>query len=108
MSPVTRLIAALCVFGCSAAVHPNEADVGWASEQWPGTTLKNLERGRTVFVTKCGGCHDLPDADAKTPIAWRSVCVEMAGGAELSAGETELLARYLAAVSQRHRRERRH
>ena len=94
--------AALVVFACSpAVVHPNARDASWASEKWPGTTVAELEQGRTVFVTRCAGCHNLPLPDSKSSEEWATVVGDMATGARLSAADQDLVLRYLSATSER-------
>lgn len=96
------LLTALGVAACATAVvHPSARDASWASEKWPGTTVDDLEHGRTVFVSRCAGCHNLPRPDAKTADEWASVVGEMAAGARLSAADQDLVLRYLSATSER-------
>lgn len=93
---------ALALWGCaSVVVHPSGRDASWASQKWPGTTVADLEQGRTVFVSHCAGCHNLPSPGSKTPDEWASVVGEMAAGARLDAADQDLVLRYLSAVSDR-------
>jgi cytochrome c5 len=71
----------------------------WASAQWPGTTSADLERGRTVFVAKCSGCHLPPAPDSLTPAQWPAQIAEMSERANLVADERTLIERYVIAVA---------
>lgn len=88
--------------GCSTVVvHPSARDARWASEKWPGTTVAELEEGRSVFVARCAGCHNLPNPGSKSPEEWGNVVGEMATGARLTAADQDLVLRYLSVASER-------
>jgi len=99
------LFGAAVLAGCAAGVgaaRPTEADARWASDgRWPGTTLGDLEQGRTIFTSKCVGCHGLPRPDAKSADEWPLVVDEMAARSKLSAADRDLVLRYLSAESAR-------
>lgn len=84
-----------------AALHPSPGDASWAARKWPGTTVGDLEQGRTVFVSRCSSCHNLPSPDVKSPDEWAGVVGDMASGAKLSDTDRDLVLRYLAATSER-------
>jgi mono/diheme cytochrome c family protein len=98
--PLAGLLA-LGLAGCSAAVaRPGPSDAQWASERWPGTTVADLSRGQDLFVSRCSSCHALPRPAGKTPDEWAGVLDEMGAKAKLSAGDQDLVLRYLSAASQ--------
>jgi mono/diheme cytochrome c family protein len=98
----TLIAAGFAAVACSpAVVHPDARDASWASGKWPGTTVDDLEQGRTVFVSRCAGCHNLPLPDSKSPDEWATVVGDMATGARLSAADQDLVLRYLSATSER-------
>jgi cytochrome c5 len=101
---IYRLLVALgavAVVGCTAAVvRPGPSDARWASERWPGTTVADLSRGQDIFVSRCSSCHALPSPRVKRPDEWAGVLGEMGMKAKLSAGDQELVLRYLSAASQ--------
>jgi hypothetical protein len=97
---LTGLLAGCTLAGCAtAAPLPRPADVGSAQAAWPGTTHADLERGRTVFLRSCGGCHRLHAPDEVAPAKWPAVVAKMAPRAKLSAVETADALRYLAVLS---------
>lgn len=97
---VAAAVATTTFVACGGVVaHPSARDASWAASKWPGTTVDDLEHGRSVFVSRCAGCHNLPRPDAKTPDEWASVVPEMAQGARLSAADQDLVLRYLSAAS---------
>lgn len=102
---LTIVLAASIGVACgSAVIQPDARDAQWASTKWPGTTVADLDRGRATFVNRCGGCHNLPEPNVKTPDEWSSVLEEMAARSKLSAEEKDLVLRYLGAASERLRK----
>jgi cytochrome c5 len=99
------LVGAAGVAACTTAVvRPEAGDARWAQEKWPGTTVSDLEHGRSVFVSRCAGCHNLPRPDAKSPDDWAGVLDEMASRAKVTPADKDLVLRYLSAASERLRR----
>jgi len=102
--PVVFLAAAAlsACGGSTAALAPSAADARWAAREWPGTTQQDLEAGRSLFASRCSSCHALPSPSEKTPTDWdQTVQGEMGARARLSAKDRNLVAHYLATVSQR-------
>lgn len=100
------LLAVSCLigFGCgaSAAPAPAAADVARVTERYPGTTLADLERGRTVYLSRCTSCH-APVAPGSIPAdRWPGEVKEMSERAHLGADEP-LVVKYLVAQSMRGR-----
>jgi mono/diheme cytochrome c family protein len=91
--------AASC--GASTAVLPDARDAHWAEERWPGTTVADLQHGRSVFVTRCSSCHGLPDPSGSTAAEWGPLVDKMADRAHLTPEERNDVVHYLSAVSAR-------
>lgn len=95
-------LAALLVGACAgAALEPDARDASWASTRWPGTSVAELQGGRSLFVARCSSCHALPEANVKTADEWARVIDEMAPRAHLAAEERDRVLRYLSAASER-------
>lgn len=101
MSRLLRSIAlALLVAGCAtAAPFPLAVDVGIAQARWPGTTQADLERGRTVYLGRCGGCHLLHRPEEVAAEKWPGVVGKMGPRAKLSPADGADLVRYLVVLS---------
>jgi len=101
VSGLLRSIAfAVLLAGCAtAAPSPLPVDVGTAQAQWPGTTRADLERGRTVYLRRCGGCHLLHPPDEIAPETWPGVVGKMGPRAKLSPADGADLVRYLVVLS---------
>ncbi len=54
-----------------------------------------LQRGRTVYVTRCIGCHSLEPVDRYSLEQWQIIVPEMAAEAKLTDGQTHDLTAYL-------------
>ncbi len=55
---VVTLVAA----GCGSPIpHPTSAEVRALGPGEPGVRVEDLERGRSLYLAKCGGCHLLHD-----------------------------------------------
>jgi len=94
------LAAAFVALGCAAALrHPTAADAQAVAARYPGTTAVDLERGRTLYVRRCAGCHTVPLPSVHTPAEWPEVLGEMAGRSRLTAQERADIERFLVALS---------
>ncbi len=80
---------------CAPAIpHLSEGQLAWAEARWPGATVEKLERGRSLYVSRCSACHDAPAPgfDPQTQIG------EMAERAKLKPEEQELVIQFLEAA----------
>ena len=73
--------------------------MGAAQGQWPGTTQADLERGRSIYVGRCGSCHLLHAPAERAPAGWPPVVAKMAPRAKLSQSEATDVLRYLVVMS---------
>lgn len=92
------LVAAAIAVGCARIVmpHPTAGDATRA-----GTTLEALEKGRSLYVARCSGCHQpVPPGDV-APTAWPSEVREMSERAHLDGREEDLIIEYLVTLSSR-------
>jgi len=98
---IVSLAAGLCATAaCAAALrHPTPEDVTLLAPKWPGTTLADLQRGRSLYVRRCSGCHNLVLPAAHSPGAWPERVDRMADKARLRPGEREDVVRFLVAVA---------
>jgi mono/diheme cytochrome c family protein len=98
-------VALACVVaGCTAALpHATAADAARANPHFPGATVAELEHGRTLYVERCAGCHQLRDPASETPLAWPKLVAEMRDehGVHLSRDEERGITAYLVSVSSR-------
>jgi mono/diheme cytochrome c family protein len=98
------VIATVCVGlglgACRSAPPPvTPRHAAWAQAQWPATTRDDLERGRSLYMAKCSGCHLPPAPDAHPPDAWPGEVAEMQERAHLAPDEVRLIERYVVTLA---------
>ncbi|MFZ5894483.1 MAG: hypothetical protein ACOY0T_25700 [Myxococcota bacterium] len=104
---MSRTLGALIVLGTTAVAcggglpKPNDQHLTVARQSEPAVSLADLDRGRTLYASKCGKCHALREPGSLQPADWRHEIEEMETkqGVRLSNGESQDIYRYLAAVS---------
>jgi hypothetical protein len=85
---------------CAAALrHPLPQDAALLAPRWPGTTLADLERGRSLYVRRCSGCHQLFLPGGHPPGAWPRIVDDMATKARLDPRERDDVVRFLVALA---------
>jgi mono/diheme cytochrome c family protein len=97
-------LALVPLIGCAAALpHATEADAARVSTTYPNATLQGLEHGRSLYVERCAGCHQLREPASETPLAWPSLVAEMRDdhGVHLTSDEERGIVAYLVSVSSR-------
>jgi cytochrome c5 len=95
------LVASLVAVACARVQmpRPSDADAARAGQRWPGTTVAELERGRSLYVARCAGCHQ-PVAPERIPAdEWPEHVREMKERAHLSDEEMRLVERYLVTMA---------
>jgi mono/diheme cytochrome c family protein len=86
--------------GCGAVLpYPQPADVASAQVEFPGTTQADLDRGRAVYLRRCGSCHLLHQPGDLAPAKWPGVVAKMTPRAKLSAADAADVVRYLVILS---------
>jgi hypothetical protein len=63
--------------------------------------LADLQRGRTLFVGKCGGCHRVPLPAEHGASEWPGKLDEMSGRAHLDVAQRHLIEQYLVTMAMR-------
>ena len=91
MSAATMFVAACA--GSLPDVSPST--VQRASAKWPGIDESRLTSGRTLYITKCSGCHSLPQPSLYSGDEWKVKLDEMAARAKLTQEDKEQVYQYL-------------
>jgi mono/diheme cytochrome c family protein len=98
MRKVPAVLFSFLLAGCSGTVlppvTPDMARTGAAS---PGRLAK-LERGRTLYASRCIECHTLPAIKAHTDSEWPHLVGWMAKRASLKEDEQEAVIAYILAA----------
>ena len=92
--------AALAACTPTFAPAPQSADVARIEQQFPDTTLPELETGRRVYLSRCTSCH-APVAPQSIPASrWPDEVREMSERARLGEQEAAVI-KYLVAQALR-------
>jgi mono/diheme cytochrome c family protein len=95
---LSSLLFSACAAGLPA---PNAAQLDAARSKEPSVAMADLERGRSLYVGKCAGCHALKEPADLAPDAWAGAVEEMRTkqGVRLSDAEARDITRYLESAS---------
>jgi hypothetical protein len=70
-----------------------------ARARWPDTSRATLEQGRSLYVRRCSGCHNLYVPSDYPASAWPEIVEEMSEKAKLDRDERDQVLRYLIVAS---------
>jgi mono/diheme cytochrome c family protein len=103
---LAAILFALCqapLLSCASLTPaaPTEADARRAATQWPGVTIAQLQEGRSLYLSRCSGCHQPLDPSQIRPDDWPHKVAEMRDRAHLKPDEESLIVRYLMTVASR-------
>jgi hypothetical protein len=91
---------ALLTAGCAAALRqPVPGDLASAAQSWPGTTLEDLQRGRTLYVRRCSGCHTLYLPSAYRAGSWPALVESMSEKARLTPAQERDVTRFVVTLA---------
>ncbi len=92
-----RLLVLTALAGCSVATLPlvTEADVQRAQRDAPEVTQASLERGRSLYQTRCSSCHEPYHPQTRDAAEWELALHEMADRARLKPADRRLVMDYL-------------
>lgn len=54
-----------------------------------------VDNGESIYKSKCGNCHDLPNVKAYTPQNWKPILQRMQKQADLSDAQIEAVYQYI-------------
>ncbi len=85
------LVSVIVLAACSAKVTMmSESDASRAAKKFSGTTLANLNEGKTNYEANCGLCHGLKKPDARTEEQWREIVPRMVNQVNKKLGKEEI------------------
>jgi hypothetical protein len=91
------LVATLA--GCAGLRQPTGGDVARVQAVWPDATLEELTLGRTTYVRRCAGCHQLFLPETRSAERWARSLDEMGEKAKLTPEERRVIERFLVALA---------
>lgn len=78
---------------------PTQADADRAAAKWEGTTLENLNSGKTLYEANCGKCHALPAISSRNEEGWNKIVPPMAQKARLSSESENYILKYVVTMT---------
>ncbi len=92
---VISLCISVLLISCSKTSGSSGAYVPTAADATANATLAQLQQGRSLFVSNCQACHNLPNPDDYTSSGWSSILNSMAPRTSLSTSEETLVYKYV-------------
>jgi hypothetical protein len=92
-------MVALPIACATALPMPNDEMVSQAGTQWPGTSLSDLQMGRSQYVEHCAACHNLHLPSEYSPKRWEEIMVRMQLKAKIDDPLKDSILRYLYIAS---------
>ena len=90
------VLALALVVGCSTALYmPTSVDADRA-----GVSPEKLMNGRTLYINKCGSCHNLHLPEQYTQKQWLKVMPEMQKKSKITDEETKQITDFLLVRSK--------
>lgn len=90
------ILALAFAVGCSTALYmPNSVDADRA-----GVSAEKLMNGRTLYINKCGSCHNLHLPEQYTQKQWLKVMPEMQKRAKVTDEESKQIIDFLLVRSK--------
>ena len=74
---------------------PVQADADRGKTTWSECSLENLTQAHTLYMNKCGTCHNLKALSSQDEAGWKNIVPPMAKKAKLTAEEQELVLHYV-------------
>jgi cytochrome c5 len=74
--------AVFVILGCVAARQqsvPSQSDVDRVASKFPGYSLDELNKGKSLFEKYCGLCHGLKAPASQTEAEWNKIVPQMSG-----------------------------
>lgn len=97
---LTTSLALAGSIGCAAALRqPGVQDAQAAATRWPGTTLTDLERGRSLYVRRCSSCHTLHLPSERAAGEWPGLVEKMSRKARLTPEQQLDITRFVVALA---------
>lgn len=99
MNKLFITFALLGVIACSHKIMLSQSDADRAAAKFPGTTLADLQQGKTLYESTCNKCHGLKNPRSRDEAGWRQIVPVMAQKAKVDAHTEDLILRYLVTAS---------
>jgi mono/diheme cytochrome c family protein len=104
MKKLHQISLLLLVIFLAAAVNGCKKDAGTTTDSLyvptsadatTSATLTDLQQGRELYISNCGGCHSLYSPDNYTASQWRNIMPNMAPNTNLTSAQVQLVTKYV-------------
>lgn len=100
MRAATLALVAAALAACAVDVpRATLVDVARAEQARPGTTLADLERGRSLYLAKCTNCHRPIAPRSIAPALWPGHVDDMRERSRISTDERASIVLYLTTLA---------
>ncbi|MBI1223064.1 MAG: hypothetical protein GC180_10715 [Bacteroidetes bacterium] len=98
-------VAGLLVACSPKFMTPMQTDVDRMTAKFPGYTLADLQKGMSLYQSKCGACHDPKAPRSRDEAGWREIVPHMVEksnkkGKPISPEEADLILRYVITMGK--------
>jgi hypothetical protein len=81
-------------------MKPTQRDVDFANKKWQGAiTVETMEKGYSLYIGKCGGCHYLHKPSEFNEEKWMKILPEMGKEAKVTQEQYDLILQYVITKS---------
>ena len=98
MKKTLLLLSISSLLACTRLLIPNQSDADRAAKQFPGITLADITKGKTLHEQHCGKCHGLKNPSSRNEGAWKKILPEMANKAKIDAETQEAILKYILSM----------
>jgi|SRR6185436_5382999 len=101
MKKIITILSFTFLVACAAykPVVPTQTDADRAAQKFPGTTLAELNEGKSIFESHCNKCHSLNKPFKKTEEEIRNILPKMAKKAKIDSKQEELVLKFLLTMN---------
>ena len=100
-SKILFFITLSALFVCCSPVlfKLTTEDVDFAKTKWNDVSIEQLNRGCSLYIGKCAGCHFLHTPNEFTEKEWLELLPEMSSKAKLTQEQNDLVMKYVITKS---------
>src|SRR5215217_7926085 len=100
MKKLSIILALVFLAACTKLLSPTQGDADRAATKFPGTTLADLNQGKTLYEQNCGKCHGLKKPTSESEEGWRKIMPPMAKKAKINAQQEEMILKYVLTMRE--------
>lgn len=93
-------ISILLFLSCCTTQLPSieKQHITFAQDKWKDVDEIKLQKGRTLFVSRCSSCHSLPLPSSQKETEWEKILDHMKHRAKIDKMEIDLILKYIFTI----------